>query len=107
MMDDLAGRLDAAADALGGAGRSLPDLAVPASAFGPADGASGAGGSGAGRAGRLAEALHAHWDAVLAARAREAADAAATLTGAAAAVRRTARAYDRVDDAAARRLRDL
>lgn len=105
MMDDLAGRLDAAADALAGAGRSLPDLAVPAFTFGPADGASGAGG--AGRAGRLAGALHAHWNAVLAARALEAADAAATLTGTAAAVRRTARAYDRADDAAARRLRDL
>jgi hypothetical protein len=95
-MDELADRLDDAAATLSRVGRSLPDLGVPAAAFAADD---------AGLPGRLGRALHTHWDGVLTARAREAADAAGSLTDTAGAVRRTARAYDLADEAAARRLR--
>lgn len=95
-MDDLADRLDAAADAVTAVERRLPTAAVPAAAFGADD---------VGHPGRLGRVLHAHWDTVLTARALEASDAALRLTDTARAVRTTAKEYDRTDDAAARRLR--
>lgn len=95
-MDDLADRLDAAADALNTVERSLPAAGVPAAAFGADD---------VGRPGRLGRVLHAHWDTVLLARAREAADASGELIETARALRSTAQDYLRTDDAVARRLR--
>jgi hypothetical protein len=95
-MDDLADRLDAAADALTAVERRLSTAAVPAAAFGADN---------VGRPGRLGRVLHAHWDTVLTARARESADAALRLIDTARAVRTTAQEYDRTDDEAARRLR--
>jgi hypothetical protein len=97
-MDGVADALDAAADALSRAGRTLPDVAVPAEVFGADD---------AGRPGLLGRALHARFDGVLAARSTEAADTGARLAGIAEAVRRTARSYDQADEAAARRLRQV
>ena len=95
-MEDLADELDGAADALTTLRRSLPLLVPPADAFGAGD---------AGRTGRLGHALHAHWAAVLDARAREAADAAARLADTADALRLAHRRYAETDDLAAHRLR--
>ena len=94
-MDEVAARLDDAADALSDAERSVPRAAVSADVFGAA---------GAGRPGRLGRVLHAHWAAVLDARAREAAEVAHRLATTASEVRTTARWYADTDDAAARRL---
>ena len=95
-MDDVATRLDAAADALTTVERFLPDVAVPAAAFAADE---------AGRPGRLGRVLHAHFEAALTARAREAADAAQRLIDTARAVRATSKEYTETDDAAAHRLR--
>jgi hypothetical protein len=95
-MDVLSDVWDTAADTLNTAGRSLPLLAAPADAFGADD---------AGRPGRLGRDLHAHWAAVLDARAHEAADTAARLAGTAQALRLAHQRYTETDDLAARRLR--
>jgi Excreted virulence factor EspC, type VII ESX diderm len=93
--DKLADRLAAAADLLAGVDRSLPALVAPAGAFGA---------DGAGVPGRVSRALHEHWQAVVGARAGEAADAAARLRDMADQVRATARDYDLSDETAARRI---
>ena len=72
--------------------RGLPELAGPAEAFGADAG---------GVPGRVGRSLHAHWSAVLAARAREAADAAARLTDLAGSVELTQRDYTHSDESAA------
>jgi hypothetical protein len=95
-MNDLADRLDRAADTLAGVDRRLPMLSVAPAAFGADD---------AGLPGRLGHDLHAHWTAVLDARAREAAAAAERLTGMAGSVRATRRHYDETDVAVRDRLR--
>ncbi|MEU7904164.1 hypothetical protein [Actinoplanes sp. NPDC049118] len=95
-MEKLAERLESLADALTTVDRSLP-------AYGSSPGAFGADDEGVpGRLGRL---LHERWTAVLAARSREAADAAAGLTTLAADVRMVARSYAETDDEAGRRIR--
>jgi hypothetical protein len=95
-MDELAGRLESAADALTTVDRSLPAHAASPGAFGADD---------EGAPGRLGRRLHERWAAVLAARSREAADAAARLTTLAADVRLVARSYTETDDETARRIR--
>jgi hypothetical protein len=94
----LADRLGAAADLLSTVDRSVPALAVPAAAFGA---------DGAGLPGRVGRELYAHWEAVLAARAREAALAAGNLQELSSSVRVTAERYAETDDAVARRLEAL
>jgi hypothetical protein len=94
-MDDLADRLDRAADTLATVDRRLPVLAVAAAALAADD---------AGLPGRLGRDLHAHWAAVLDARSREAARLGSRLSEVAGAVRATRRAYAETDEAAARRL---
>ena len=94
-MTHLADRLSAAADLVATVDRSVPDLVVPAGAFGADD---------AGVPGRVGRELHAHWDAVLAARSREAADVAVRLRDLASSVRETAQGYAEADESAARRL---
>jgi hypothetical protein len=94
-MDDMAERLESAADVLTTVDRSVPALDVPAGAFGA---------TGIGTPGRIGRQLHAHWRAVLDARAREAADAAARLSEMARALRTTQRAYADADEAVARRV---
>jgi len=93
--DDLAERLTAAADLLAGVDRSLPALVVPAGAFGAGE---------AGVPGRVSRELHEHWRSVVAARAREAADAAVRLRDMADGVRAAARDYSLSDETAARRI---
>ena len=93
-IDPLADRLSAAADLLTTVDRSVPGLAVSAGAFGADD---------AGVPGRIGHELHAHWEAVLAARSQEAADVAARLTDLAQSVRTTSRDYTDADEAAGRR----
>jgi excreted virulence factor EspC (type VII ESX diderm) len=95
MMDRIADRLDLVADALTTVDRSVPALAVTPDAFGADD---------TGVPGRLGHDLHARWTAVLDARAREAADTAARLTGLAQSLRATAKDYTDTDDEAARRV---
>lgn len=94
-MDDLAERLESAADVLTTVDHSIPALDVPAGAFGA---------TGVGMPGRLGRELHAHWRSVLQARAREAADVAARLSEMAQALRTTQRAYADADEAVARRV---
>jgi hypothetical protein len=94
-MDELAQRLESAADALTTVERSVPALEVPAGAFGA---------TGVGVPGRLGRRLHTHWRAVLEARAGEAAEAAARLADMAQALRATQRAYADADEAVARRV---
>ncbi len=94
-MDQLAERLETAVDALTTVDRSVPALAPPAGAFGADD---------AGVPGRLGRRLHAHWQAVLDARAREAADAAASLSELARSLRTTERKYVEADAAVAHRV---
>lgn len=96
MMETLADRLDAAADALATVDRTVPGLAVSAHAFGADD---------AGVPGRLGRRLHAHWEAVLDARAREAADAAGRLSELAGALRAAEQTYAETDAGVARRVR--
>jgi hypothetical protein len=94
-MEKLAEQLESAADALSTVIRSVPGLVTPAGAFGADD---------AGVPGRLGRRLHAHWESVLTARAREAAGAAARLSEMARAVRTTERGYAEADEAVARRV---
>jgi hypothetical protein len=94
-MIHLADRLSAAADLVTTVDRSVPDLMVPAGAFGADD---------AGVPGRVGRELHAHWEAVLAARSGEAADVAVRLRDLALSVRETAQGYAEADESAARRL---
>jgi hypothetical protein len=94
-MDNLAEGLDRAADTLATVDRRMPALAIAAAAFGADD---------AGLPGRLGRELHAHWQAVLDARSREAAAAAARLTEIAGSVRVTRRQYTETDEAAGGRL---
>ena len=94
-MDDLAERLESAADVLTTVDHSLPALDVPAGAFGA---------TGVGTPGRVGRQLHAHWRAVLEARAREAADVAGRLGEMARALRATQRSYADADEAVARRV---
>ena len=89
-MEHLADGLDRAADTLSTVDRRLPVLAVAATAFGADD---------AGLPGRLGRDLHAHWTAVLDARAREAAGAAHRLTELAGSIRRIRRQYRETDEA--------
>jgi hypothetical protein len=94
-VDQLADRLTDAAELLTTVDRSVPALAVGAGVFAADE---------AGVPGRIGRDLHAHWSAVLAARAEEAAATAARLTDMAASVRATTRHYAETDEAAARRL---
>jgi hypothetical protein len=80
---------------------SMMDRGLPSHEGSPA----GFGGDGGGVPGRVGRRLHAHWVAVLAARAREAADAAARLTDMADSVRTTQRDYTDSDESAARQIR--
>jgi hypothetical protein len=94
----LADRLSAVADLLTTVDRTLPGLALPAATFGADEG---------GVPGRVGRRLQAHWSAVLAARAEEAADTAAGLADLATSVRATTRQYAETDESAARRLEAL
>lgn len=94
-MEDLAQRLESAADALTTVDRTLPALDVAAGALGA---------TGGGTPGRVGRQLHDHWQAALGARAREAAGAAARLSEMAGALRATQRAYADADEAVARRV---
>ncbi|GAA4943759.1 hypothetical protein [Actinoplanes utahensis] len=93
-MDRLADQIDHAAETLATMDRRLPDLVPAAAIFGADD---------TGRPGRIGRALYAGWSAVLAARAREAADAAAQLTDLAQSVRAGSHAYTETDDLVRRR----
>src|SRR5690349_23762819 len=88
-MDDLADRIEGAADTLAAAGRRLLALTVAATAFGADD---------AGLPGRLGRELHAHWAAVLDARGREAAAAAHRMSEMAGSIRVTQRRYRETDE---------
>ena len=92
---ELATRLDAAVDTLTTVDKQMPGLSVPARAFGAEE---------VGVPGRVGRELHARWDAVLAARSREAADAAARLADLAASLRTTHQQYAETDKAVARRI---
>jgi hypothetical protein len=87
-MEQVAESLHAAADTLATVDRALAAVSVPAGAFAADD---------AGLPGRLGRELHAHWSAVLIARAEEAAAAAAHLRDLAAAVTQTTSGYERTD----------
>jgi hypothetical protein len=89
-VDRLADQIDNAAAVLSTMDRQMPLLAPAAAAFGADD---------SGRPGRIGRALYAGWTAVLAARAREAATASASLTEMAQSVRAGARAYADTDEA--------
>jgi hypothetical protein len=95
-MNHLADRLDRAAESLTTLQARLPLLAVPRQAFGADD---------AGAPGRLGHELHKHWSAVLTARSREAAMAAARVAEMADAVRDAQEDYTVTDESAAHRLR--
>ena len=95
---NLADDLVTAADVLATVDRRVPDLAVPATHFGADEG---------GIPGRVGRQLHAHWEAALSARAREAGEVAARLQDLASSVRETARRYAETDEDAARRLEAL
>ena len=96
-MEQLADRLEQAADRMTTVDRRMPAHAVTATAF-------GAQAAGGGLPGRLGHELFEHWTAVLEARSREAADAATRLAGTARSVRETLRHYGETDDAVRRRL---
>ena len=83
-MDRLADQIDHAAETLATVDRRLPELTPAAADFGADD---------TGRPGRIGRALYAGWTAVLATRAREAADASAHLSGMARSVRDNTRDY--------------
>ncbi|WP_229071854.1 hypothetical protein [Actinoplanes sp. DH11] len=93
-MDRLADQIDNVAAVLSTMDRQMTLLTPAASAFGADE---------AGRPGRIGRALYAGWTSVLAARAREAAAASASLTEMAHAVRSGAQAYAATDEAARRR----
>ncbi|GIE35218.1 hypothetical protein Ait01nite_082630 [Actinoplanes italicus] len=94
-MDRVADQIDQAAAALAIMDRRVPELVPGAADFGADD---------AGRPGRIGRALYAGWSTILAARAREAADASAHLTEMARSVRSGARHYTETDDLVRRRL---
>jgi hypothetical protein len=96
-MEQLADRLEQAADTLTTMDKRMPVHTVTAAAFGAPD-------SGGGLPGRLGRELHEHWTAVLDARSREAAAASARLTDTAQSVRETLRNYRDTDDLVRRRL---
>jgi hypothetical protein len=96
-MEQLADRLDRAADTLTTMDKRMPAHAVAAPAFGARDAEGGL-------PGRLGRELHEHWTAVLDARSREAASAAARLADTAQSVRDTLRHYGDTDDLVRRRL---
>ena len=89
-MDRLADQIDSAAAKLAIVDRQLPGLAPGSAAFGADD---------SGRPGRIGRALYAGWTAVLAARAREAAEASVALSEIARSVRAGARGYAETDEA--------
>ncbi|GAA2491987.1 type VII secretion target [Winogradskya humida] len=95
-MTGIADRLEAAADSLTGVERELPLLATSPGSFGA---------DSEGLPGRVGGQLHALWASALAARSREAADAAQQLTRLAVEVRAAAKAYTETDDEAGRRIR--
>jgi hypothetical protein len=94
-MEQVTDRLHAAADALTKVDRTVSALTVPPGAFAADD---------AGVPGRLGRRLHAHWSAVLAARAQEAADVSVHLTDLAIALRKTQQEYAETDESVARRV---
>jgi hypothetical protein len=94
-VDNLADRLTTAADRLATVDRTLATLTVLPGAFAADE---------AGVPGRIGRELHAHWVALLSARAEEAAETAAHLRDMADSVRTTSRRYTETDEAAARRL---
>jgi uncharacterized protein YukE len=94
-MQDIAERLDTAADALRTVDRALPAHTATAGTFAATED---------GLPGRLGRDLHAHWQAVLNARCDEATEVAGTLHDLAAGLRLTAKEYADTDDAAARRI---
>ncbi|MEV6305152.1 hypothetical protein AB0M02_37465 [Actinoplanes sp. NPDC051861] len=89
-MNQLADQIDLAAAALDTMDRRVLALAPGAAAFGADE---------AGRPGRIGRALFAGWTAVLAARAREAADNSQRLRDIAGSIRTTAQEYTSTDDA--------
>jgi hypothetical protein len=90
----LADQIDHAAAALAIMDRRVPELLPAAADFAADD---------AGRPGRIGRALYAGWSAVLAARAREAADASTKLTEMAVSIRAGADDYTDADDLVRRR----
>ena len=94
-MDELAERLDGAADTLTTVDRSVPALTVAAAAFGADE---------AGIPGRLGRRLHARWQAVLEARSREVAVAGERLSELARSLRAAERMYAEADESVARRV---
>ena len=91
----LAIQLDAGVDTLTTVAQLMTGLSVPARAFGADE---------IGVPGRVGRELHARWDAVLAARSREASDAAARLAGLATSLRTTQQQYTDTDETVARRI---
>ncbi|BFU47422.1 hypothetical protein [Krasilnikovia sp. MM14-A1004] len=94
-MESLADRLGAAVDRMTTVDRSLASMGIPAGAFAADE---------AGLPGRLGRAVYAHWSAVLAARSREAAEAAAGLADLAQDLRATEQGYTEIDEAVGRRV---
>jgi hypothetical protein len=92
---ELAVQLDAGVDTLTTVAHMMSGLSVPARAFGADE---------VGVPGRVGRELHARWDAVLAARSREASDAAARLAALAVSLRTTQQQYTDTDEAVARRM---
>jgi Excreted virulence factor EspC, type VII ESX diderm len=88
-----AAQLDAVADGLAAVGGAVARLPVPA-----------LGAHEAGLPGRVGGELHTRWAALLTARSREAADAAARVAQLAEDLRATARQYAETDEAARRRI---
>jgi hypothetical protein len=105
-MDDVADRLDQAADALTSLSREVPTLAVAPGVFAaaPAPARGGVPNSGAGP-GLIGQALHDHYRAVLEARAHEASAAGIRLAEMARSVRAARRQYAETDEAVERRFR--
>jgi hypothetical protein len=93
--ETFAANLSAAARTLSTMDRGLPAYEASPGSFGA---------DGGGVPGQVGRALHAHWVAVLTARAREAADAAARLDDLADSVRATKRDYSDTDESAARHI---
>jgi hypothetical protein len=96
-MEQLADRLEQAADTLTTMDKRMPGHAVEGSVFGAND-------PGGGLPGRLGHELHEHWTAVLSARSQEAARAAARIADTAQSVRETLRNYGDTDELVRRRL---
>jgi len=116
-MDDVAGRLDQAADALTALSREVPTLAVAPGVFAALSVLASVGGGppagsvavdGPGLPARVGRALHDHWTAVLDARSHEASAAAGRLAEMAGSVRAARREYAETDEAVERRfIREL